>query len=251
MKKRFIAVLIMRDCKVVQSVQFNHTNIIHSSPVIAVEQFSKWDVDEIIILNVDRKSDGLENFIAMINKIVSKCFLPVTVGGWVKDVKTCEMIFESGADKILLNSHLFEQNNLVSELAAKYGSQAIVAGIDVKLNEIGEKSVFKNRGREDTNCKPVEWAQKVISLGVGEIFLSSINHDGMREGYDLKLMSEVSSSVSVPVIAFGGVSNWMQIVDAAQKTECEGFAVANALHYTDSSARKAKKIIKENGIDIR
>lgn len=250
LKKRLIAVLVLRDGQVVQSVRFKHTNVIHYDAVHAMEAFNKWAVDEIVILNVSRDEASKDQFSEIVKRISSHCFVPLSAGGWIGDEEYAQKLLRSGADKLVLNTVIANNPDLFKKLSLRYGRQCIVASIDVKRDLDGIAKVAINRGSEIINSTPLEWAKKAVELGAGEIFLNSIDHDGARKGYDLESIEIICSSVNVPVIAFGGVFNWQHLVEGINKG-ASAVAVANQFHYTEQSTRKAKSYLAEAGVLVR
>lgn len=250
LKNRLIAVLILRDGQVVQSVRFKHTNVIHSDAVHAMEAFNKWAVDEIVMLNVTRTEDSRLKFSQIVERISSHCFVPLTVGGWIDSEEYAQLLLRCGADKLVLNTVLADNPGLVSVLSQKYGKQCIVASIDVKRDYSGQAFIAVDRGVRMIDKSPVDWAKMAVKLGAGEIFLNSIDHDGARKGYDLESIKSVSQNVRVPVIAFGGVFNWRHLVEGVN-AGASAVAAANIFHYTEQSTRKAKSFLAEAGILVR
>ena len=250
LKVRLIAVLILREGQVVQSVRFKHTNVIHSDAVHAMEAFNKWAVDEIVILNVSRSNNSCVEFAKIVDRISAHCYVPLTVGGWIDSDDYAQMLLRSGADKLAINTAFLDDPKLVSRLAMKYGRQCIVASIDVKRNTSGESVVVVDRGSRLVACSPVVWSKKAVELGAGEIFLNSVDHDGARKGYDLESINNISHAVNVPVIAFGGVFNWGHLVEGVN-AGASAVAAANIFHYTEQSTRKAKSFLSEAGILVR
>ncbi|OYZ76272.1 MULTISPECIES: HisA/HisF-related TIM barrel protein [unclassified Polaromonas] len=250
LKNRLIAVLILRDGQVVQSVRFKHTNIIHSDALHAIEAFNKWAVDEIVMLNVSRSQDSCREFTQIVERISSHCFVPLTVGGWIDSEDYAQSLLRGGADKLALNTALADDPGLVSSLAKKYGKQCIVASIDVKRSDSGQLFIAVDRGTRMIDKSPVDWAKMAVNLGAGEIFLNSIEHDGARKGYDLESIRLISQNVRVPVVAFGGVFNWGHLVDGID-AGASAVAAANIFHYTEQSTRKAKSYLAEAGILVR
>jgi imidazole glycerol-phosphate synthase subunit HisF len=249
-KKRMIAVLIIRHGQVVQSVKFKHTNVIHYDPIHAVDCFSQWDIDELAILNVSRNAESAADFASVLARISAKCFVPISAGGWVTSDGYARELLNSGADKICVNTLFRTDPQLAERLARKYGSQCIVGSLDVKRSEDGVVSAWVDRGRVRVDKSPVEWAQHLESCGAGEILFNSIDHDGSRGGYNLPVLRDVVAAVDVPVIAFGGVFDWHHLGEGLD-AGAEAVAVANKLHYIEHSARKAKKYLLEAGYQVR
>jgi cyclase len=250
LKKRLIAVLILRDGQVVQSVRFKHTNVIHYDPVHAMEAFNKWAVDEIVILNVSRDADSRDKFAEIVERISRQCFVPLAAGGWIDSEEYAQRLLRSGADKLMVNTILADDPELVSRLAMRYGRQCIVASMDVKRDEFGTPGIAVDRGSRLINAAPEAWARKAVEIGAGEIFFNSIDHDGARKGYDLDSIRKVCEAVSVPVIAFGGVFIWDHLVQGID-VGASAVAVANLFHYTEQSTRKAKTHLARAGILVR
>ena len=171
LKKRLIAVLICRDGKIVQSVKFKHTNVIHYDPVHAMDAFNKWSVDEIVLLNVSKGISSQQNFLDIVKRISNHCFVPLTIGGWINNEGYAQNLLRYGADKIVINTLFMSNKSLVQRLSQKFGKQCIVASIDFKINQKNLPVVMVNRGSKSTGVNPVSWAKQVESLGAGEIVL--------------------------------------------------------------------------------
>lgn len=249
LKHRLIPSIILNDGNIVQSINFKHTNIIGNA-ITAVDFFNSWAVDEIIILDVSRDQSSRNKFHKIVDLLSKRCFVPLSIGGWIKNIHEIEQFLKEGADKIIINTEAFENPNFISKSAKIFGSQCIVVSIDVKkINS--EYKVMIDRGRKETNISPVEWAKKVETLGAGEIFLTSIDHDGIRDGYDLKLVRMISENVRIPVIAFGGVGNWQHLVDGIKIGKASAVSAANIFHYTEHSTVEAKKFMSNSGLDVR
>lgn len=251
LKKRLIAVLILLDGKIVQSIRFKHTNIIHWKPVTAVDFFDRWAVDEIVVLDVSHTLQKRDEFYRIVDGLSEKCFVPLTVGGWIDSTEEIRKLLRLGADKVAVNTQALENPDLIRESAQVFGSQCIVVSIDARINGRGEYEVFIDRGRKPTAWKPWEWAHRAQQLGAGEIFLNSIDNDGFRQGYDLTLLKKVTESVNIPVIAMGGVFTWDHLAEGILQGGAEAAAAANIFHYTEHSTKKAKQHLRKCGIDVR
>jgi len=251
LKKRLIPVLVLREGNVVQSINFRHTNVIHTYVPIAVQHFSKWAPDELVVVDVSPNLNKRKVFLEAVATLSRECFVPLTVGGWVKDVAEMRTLLKTGADKVLINTEGFRHPELLQEAARIYGTQCVVSGIDVRRQEDGRYEVFVDRGKEATGLDPVEWAKRVQEYHAGEIYLTSIDRDGSKQGYDLDLVRQVAEAVDIPVIAFGGVGSWDHLAQGIQQAGVEAVAAANIFHYTDYSAKKAKDALREAGVDVR
>jgi cyclase len=250
LKKRLIAVLILRNGQVVQSVRFKHTNVIHYDPVHAIEAFNKWAVDEIAMINVSREEESRNGFATAVANISKHCFVPLTVGGWVTDMDYATSLLRGGADKLIVNTAVASDPELVTSLSLRFGRQCIVASMDTKKGRDGRITVYTDRGRTDTGEGPVAWAIRAYDLGAGEILFNSIDHDGARKGYDIETLKNVCKAVDVPVIAFGGVFTWQHLVDGIS-AGADAVAAANIFHYSEHATRKAKAFLAQAGVSVR
>src|SRR3989344_1561320 len=261
LKKRLIPCLLLQNGQLVKSTRFNDFQII-GNPKVAVQFFNAWAVDEIIFLDISEtkeytsllRSDynykTLDNIIEILKDIAKICFVPLTVGGGIKTLDQMDELFRNGADKVSVNTEAVYRPGFISEAANKFGNQAVVISIDVKKND-NKYEVFVNHGREPTGLDPIDWAKKVESLGAGEIFLTSIDRDGLLKGYDLELVKMITETVHIPVISCGGVGKWQDLVDGVKIGGVSAVSAANIFHFTEQSTRNAKKYMAEAGIDVR
>jgi len=250
LKTRLIAVLILSDGRVVQSVRFKHTNAIHYDPIHAMECFNKWAIDEIVMLNVSRDGASRDAFADAVHAVSSSCFVPLAAGGWITEDAYAARLLLSGADKLVLNTALADDPEFVTRLSRRYGAQCIVASMDVKRDDSGTDTVVVDRAIRAVSSDPAGWARRAESLGAGEIFFNSVDHDGARKGYHLDCLKRVCDAVRIPVIAFGGVFAWQHLVEGVQ-AGAAAVAAANIFHYTEHSTKKAKRHLAQAGIPVR
>ena len=250
LKHRLIPNIILNNGDIVQSVNFEHPNIIGNA-VTAVDFFNSWAVDEIIILDVSRDNLQREKFHKIIHGLSKRCFIPLTVGGWITNTNEIQKILSEGADKISINTEAFRNPDFIKEATSIFGSQCIVVALDVKKDNQGKYEVFVDRGRENTGLDPVDWARKMQKLGAGEILLTSIDREGTKAGYDLELISRVSNAVTIPVIAFGGVGKWQDFVDGINIGKADAVSAANIFHFTEHSTFNAKDFMIRSGLNVR
>ena len=250
LKKRLIAVLILREGQVVQSIKFKHTNVIHYDPVHAMEAFNKWSVDEIVMLNVSRDPETREDFARSVAQVSKHCFVPLSVGGWITEADYARRLLASGADKLVVNTAFADDPELVQVLSRRFGKQCIVASIDVKRDDSDGVKVAVGRGARILDEEPVDWARRAQQLGAGEIFFNSVDHDGARKGYDIETVKAIAAAVDVPVIAFGGVFTWSHLL-AGINAGADAAAAANIFHYTEQATRKAKTFLANAGVPVR
>ncbi len=251
LKKRLIPCIIVRDGFTVKSMGFKDYQIV-GRPLISVEYFNRWAVDEIILLNITaHKEESKDYWFEVIKGLSKKAFVPLTVGGGTRTVGDIREILRMGADKVSINTQAIVEPEFISESSKVFGSQCIVVSIDAKTNSEGNYEVFSHCGKKPTGFNPVEWAKKAESLGAGEIFLNSIDRDGSMKGYDLDLVKAVSQAVSIPVIACGGVGKWQDLVDGIKIAGASAVSASNIFHFTEQSTKAAKKAMIEAGIDVR
>lgn len=260
-KKRLIPVLLLKNGWLVQSKQFRrHQNL--GNPVTAVKRLSEWGSDELIYLDISRneiydtRRDDLahpnrQSFREIISDVAKATFMPMTVGGKIKSINDIEAYLALGADKVAINSGALRRPEIISEGARKFGSQCIVASIDVKKDESGADRVYDHVLGKTTKWSPADWSRKAEMMGAGEIFLNSVDRDGMRCGYDLDLINAVATSVSIPVIACGGAGEWDHFADGLKETSADAVAAANIFHYRDQSVFLAKKHLVSKCINVR
>jgi imidazole glycerol-phosphate synthase subunit HisF len=249
LKKRLIACLLWNDGNIVQSIGFRHTNAVGNA-FTSVEFFTTWAIDEIVILDVTKGNHDRNNFYQIIQELSKRCFVPLSVGGHIKNLEEIKILLSKGADKIIINTLAHKDPNFITKASKLFGNQCIVISIDAKKDENNNHFVYINQGKEKTNSTALDWAKKVQELGGGEIFLTSIDNDGKRQGYDLELINKISKSVDIPVIASGGVGKWEHLVEGI-KAGADAVSAANIFHYTEQSTKLAKEFMKKEGIEVR
>jgi cyclase len=233
---RLIPSLLLKHDRLVKSIQFEEYRNI-GNPINMVRVYNARDVDELIILDIEAKTKGV-NY-QLIQKMADECFIPLCIGGGIKTLDDVTHIIQHGADKISINSMAIKNPKFITEIAEHFGCQAVVISIDVKDNKV-----------YPTEQDPVEFAQEVESLKAGEIFLTSINHDGMMNGYDLNLINKISKSVNIPVICSGGAGKLSDFVDGIN-AGADAISAASIFHFTSTTPREVKQCMKDNGINMR
>ena len=191
-KHRLIASLLVKDGFIVQSIHFRHPNVIGNA-ITAVDFFNTWTIDEIVILDISPQTDRREEFVQIIERLSQRCFVPLTVGGWLRSVGDIRQILAMGADKVTVNTAALERPGLIAEAAECFGSQCIVVSIDVKREHDGTYRVYSDRGKRATGRPLLDWALEAQEMGAGEIYLTSIDRDGSRQGYDLEMVQAVTA----------------------------------------------------------
>lgn len=250
LKKRLIACLLVRDGLIVQSIGFNKYLPI-GRPRFAIEFVVRWDVDEILLLDMSAAREGRGPDLALIEMLSRYCFVPLTVGGGVGSVADVRNVIRSGADKVSVNAHALARPGLITEIAEAFGSQCAVVSIDARKDADGTHRVYSDSGRRAWPLTAAEWAAQAQAAGAGEIFLNSIDRDGSRLGYDIDLIREVTAAVSIPVIACGGVGNHGHFAPGILDGGASAVAAANIFQHMEHSTILAKAHLLKDGVDVR
>ncbi|RVT86199.1 imidazole glycerol phosphate synthase subunit HisF [Inhella crocodyli] len=249
--KRIIPCLDVKDGRVVKGVNFVGLRDA-GDPVEAAARYNEQGADELTFLDITATSDGRDLILPIIEAVASQVFIPLTVGGGVREVGDVRRLLNAGADKVSFNSAAVARPELIRECADKYGSQCIVVAIDAKQNPDGEGwHVFTHGGRKDTGLDAVEWARTMQAMGAGEILLTSMDRDGTRAGFNLPLTRAVSDAVSVPVIASGGVGTLQHLVDGIREGGADAVLAASIFHDGQHTVGEAKAFMRAAGLEVR
>ena len=248
--KRIIPCLDVKDGRVVKGVNF--VDLIDAGdPVLVAREYDKAGADEVVFLDITASSDGRNTAVELASRVASELFIPFTVGGGIRSVEDFRAILREGADKVSVNSAAIENPALIQEAAYKFGSQCVTVAIDAKAFPDGTFHVFKYGGRVDTGLDAVSWAKKAESLGAGEILLTSMDGDGTKAGYDLKLTKAVADAVMIPVIASGGAGKPSDFLDVFKETGADAALAASLFHFGEIEIMELKRYLKENLISVR
>lgn len=250
LKKRLIACLLIRNNLIVQSIGFNRYLPI-GHPRFPIEFVAKWDVDEIILLDMNASFENRVFNIALLQLLSQYCFVPLTVGGGIRTLDDVKNVIRAGADKVSINTKAIDSPTIISKIADVFGSQCVVVSVDCRKEADNTYQVYSHSGKNKTGLIVEEWAQKLERLGAGEIFLNSIDRDGSKQGYDIELVKRVTDAVSIPVIACGGVGRYTDFSAGIIKGGASAVAAANIFHYIEHSTIVAKAHMLKDGIDIR
>ena len=248
--KRIIPCLDVTAGRVVKGVNFVELRDA-GDPVEIAKRYDEQGADEITFLDITATSDGRDLILHIIEDVASQVFIPLTVGGGVREVSDVRRLLNAGADKVGMNSAAVANPDLVSDAAAKYGSQCIVVAIDAKQTAPGLWEVFTHGGRKNTGINAVNWAIEVAKRGAGEILLTSMDRDGTKNGFDLDLTRTVSDAVPVPVIASGGVGNLQHLADGITKGHADAVLAASIFHFGEHTVGEAKQLMAQQGIPVR
>lgn len=214
-RSRVIPCLLLKDGGLYKTIRFKNPRYV-GDPINTLKLFNDKEADEIIILDISASVAGAEPNLNYIRRLTRECFMPICYGGGVTSLKQVEALFKLGVEKVAFNASLFFSPTLVTEAAKLFGSQSIVASIDVRRSIFGSNSVCVMSNSKDAKCDPVQYAKRAEELGAGEILLTSIDRDGMMNGYDFELIQRVSSVVNIPVIANGGAGKLLDCVKAVE-----------------------------------
>jgi cyclase len=253
--KRIIPCLDVTDGRVVKGVNFLELRDA-GDPVEIARRYDEQGADELTFLDITASSDNRGLILHIIEEVASQVFIPLTVGGGVREVEDVRRLLNAGADKVSINTSAVMNPQLVAEASTRYGSQCIVVAIDVKqvgLDVEGHPKweVFTHGGRKETGMDAVEWARKMVSLGAGELLVTSMDRDGTKIGFNLGLNKAISDAVDVPIIASGGVGNLQHLVDGVKLGGADAVLAASIFHYGEYTVREAKEYMKDQGIEVR
>lgn len=211
-----------------------------------------WSVDEVVILDVTRPGEGdRENFYKVVKHFARTCFVPLAVGGGIRDLDEVRKLISIGADKIILNTGAIERPELITDTSRLYGSQCVVLSIDAKKVGDDQYEVCSSFGSKLTGMTPGEWAAKGEALGAGEVLITSIERDGWLQGYDIELCRQVTEAVTVPVLVLGGAGSWKHFTDAFKACDISAVCTQNIFHFTEQSIHSAKAFLARHNIDVR
>jgi cyclase len=252
--KRIIPCLDVDNGRVVKGVKFVEIRDA-GDPVENARRYNLEGADEITFLDITASSDNRDTMAHVVEAVASEVFIPLTVGGGIREVSDIRRMLNAGADKVSINTAAIFNPEFVQEAAEKFGSQCIVVAIDAKkvsqLGEVDRWEIFTHGGRKTTGIDAVEWAAKMDFLGAGEILLTSMDRDGTKIGFDNELTRQVSEAVRVPVIASGGVGNLDHLVDGVLKGKADAVLAASIFHFGEYRIEQAKAYMHQQGIEVR
>lgn len=250
LKPRLIPCLDVKDGRVVKGVNFEGLRDA-GDPVECAKAYDAAGADELCFLDITASHEKRAIIFDVVRETAEHCFMPLTVGGGVRTVEDVRKLLLAGADKVSINTTAVKNPDFVREASEKFGSQCIVVAIDAKTVSPGKWEIFTHGGREPTGIDAVEFAQKVVSLGAGEILLTSMDRDGTRAGFNLPLTRAVSDAVTVPVIASGGVGELDHLVDGVTQGHASAVLAASIFHFGEHTIAEAKQHMIDAGIPMR
>ena len=249
LKNRIIPCLDVKNGRVVKGINFVDLKDA-GDPVEQAKIYSEGGADEICFLDITASNENRDTIYEVVEKTSKKCFVPLTVGGGVRSVDDINKLLNCGADKVSINTAAVQNADVVCDSSKKFGSQCIVVAIDAKKK--GEMwEVFTHGGRNKTGINALEFAKKMEDNGAGELLVTSMDRDGTQVGYDIDLMSNISSKVNIPIIASGGVGNLDHLEDGIKLGNASAVLAASIFHYGKYSVKEAKEYLKSKGIPVR
>jgi len=250
LKMRVIPCLDVKDGRTVKGVNFIDL-VDAGDPVEQARLYDKAGADELCFLDIAASHENRETLFDVVGRTAEQCFMPLTVGGGVRTIEDIRKLLLTGADKVSINSAAVSRPEFVGEAAAKYGSQCIVVAIDAKKTGPNDWEIFTHGGRNPTGINAVEWAVNMAALGAGEILLTSMDRDGTKNGFDIELTKSVADSVTVPVIASGGVGTIDHLVEGVRDGHAAAVLAASIFHFGTFTIEEAKKHMSDAGIAVR
>ncbi len=248
--KRIIPCLDIDKGRVVKGVNF--VNLVDAGdPVEIARAYDKIGADEIVFLDITASSDGRKTAVDILSRASEQVFIPLTVGGGIRTTEDFRELLSAGADKIAVNSAAIRNPALISEAAAKFGSQCVVLAVDAKKNGHGSWDVYLNGGRVKTELDAIEWIRRAEALGAGEVLLTSMDKDGTKSGYDLELTRAAADAVNIPVIASGGAGKIQDFADVLTEGKADAALAASLFHFGEIDMKELKTALAERGIPIR
>lgn len=247
--KRIIPCLDIKDGKTVKGINFINLKDA-GDPVELGIKYAELGADELVFLDITATVEKRKTLVELVKRIAQNINIPFTVGGGINDIQAVNALLESGADKITVNSSAVNNPKLIDELSNRFGSQCIVLSIDTKL--IGNThKIFTNGGRTETDKELVEWASEAVNRGVGEILLTSMDHDGTKDGFAIEITKQLSELLPVPVVASGGAGNMEHFVDVFRKGKADAALAASIFHFGEIEIPELKKYLRNNNIPVR
>ena len=248
--KRIIPCLDVKDGRVVKGVNFEKLKEV-ASPVDLAKFYSENGADELVFYDITASAEGRKLFTGILMEAASSVFIPLTVGGGIRELSDFERVLSCGADKVSVNSGAIANRKLIGEAAKKYGDQCVVISADIKRVS-GAFHVFAKGGREDTGMEAIEWIKRCVGEGAGEVVVNSMDTDGVKGGFDLELLKEVCDVVDVPVIASGGAGKTEDFVRLFKEIpKVDAGLAASVFHFGEIAIPDLKRNLKENGVNVR
>ena len=250
LKARIIPCLDVKDGRVVKGINF--VDLVDAGdPVEQAKFYDSQGADELTFIDITASHENRDTIFDVVNRTAEQCFMPLTVGGGVRQVEDIRKLLLAGADKVSINTAAVHRPEFVGEAAEKFGAQCIVVAIDAKSTGPGKWEIFTHGGREPTGIDAIDWAKRMAALGAGEILLTSMDRDGTRQGFDIDLTRTLSDAVTVPVIASGGVGTLDHMVAGIRDGHASAVLAASIFHFGEFTIPETKAYMADAGIAVR
>jgi cyclase len=250
LSKRIIPCLDIKDGRTVKGTNFENLRDA-GDPVELGALYAEQGADELVFLDITATNEKRKTLIDLVNRIAHRINIPFTVGGGISSVEDVQLLLQNGADKISVNTAAYKHPDLIRQLASEFGSQCVVLAIDTKKEEDGDWYVYLNGGRVKTETRCEDWAKRGVDVGAGEILLTSMNHDGTKKGFALDITRQLSTSLSVPVIASGGGGTVEHFADVFIEAKADAALAASIFHFKEITIPQLKRYLKEQKILVR
>lgn len=248
--KRIIPCLDVKDGRVVKGTNF--ISLRDAGDPVELARFYDGEIaDELVFLDITASAEERKTIVDVVERTASDVFIPFTVGGGIRTVEDIRTMLKAGADKVSVNTAAVKNPELIAEGAKRFGSQCIVLAVDARRNGTSSWEVYINGGRTPTGMDVLEWVQRGVQLGAGEILLTSMDKDGTKDGYDIELTRMISEAVNVPVIASGGAGELSHFYEVLTAGKADAVLAASVFHYGQYSVRQVKEYLKSRGVEVR
>jgi len=250
LKVRIMPTLLWKNFGLVKGEGFDSWRRI-GTVMPAIKVYNRREVDELVLLDITASDEGRDPDYESVAEFAAECFVPLTVGGGIRNLEQIKLLLRAGADKVAINTAAYKNPTLITDIAQRFGSQCVVVSIDVKRHPDGRYECFSLSGTQAEGKDPISWAKEVELLGAGEILLTSIERDGVMQGYDLDLIQQVTQAVNIPVIASGGAGAYEDFYRALTEAGASAVAAASMFHFTEQTPLEAKQYLQAKGLPVR
>jgi cyclase len=247
---RLIPRLDIKGPNLIKGIHLEGLRVVGDPHAFAVRYYEQG-ADELLLMDIVASLYGRNNLLDIIERAVQSIFIPITVGGGIRSLEDARRVLRSGADKVAINTAAIANPSLITQMAEHFGAQCVVLSVEAKKTAPGKWEAYTNNGRERTGLDALHWAQQAVSLGAGEILVTSIDREGTRKGYETDLIRAISTSVSVPVIASGGMGTPQHLIEVVREGKADAVAMADILHYNRSSLQDIRSTAQAASISVR
>jgi len=251
LKKRIIPVQLLLKNRLVKTKLFDKF-IDVGNPIRSSKIYNDSDADELIFLNIDKKERSIKPLLQVLEEVSKVCFMPLALGGGIKDLEDIKTLFRSGADKVIINSAIYKNYTLITKASNLFGKQSIVVSIDAKKDDRNEKYIlFSECGKKKEDISLLEHVKTCEKNGAGEVFINSMDNDGLMKGYDINLIKQVVKNCNLPIIACGGAGNFNHMKDAFEKTNISALACGSLFNFGDNNPIRAKSFLQNYNLNFK